>query len=111
MSMAVDEQDLRPDIVLHRHCGRRRQFGDDATTLSINAAHGGLRPFGGTFLVFSDYMGPAIRMAALMGLPVVESFGASAPARDLLEADGFTPDHVSQRAQGLIERTGYRQQQ
>lgn len=30
-----------------------------------------LRPFGGTFLVFTDYMRPSIRLAALMGLPVV----------------------------------------
>ena len=29
------------------------------------------RPYGGTFLVFSDYMRPAVRLAALMGLPVV----------------------------------------
>ena len=34
----------------------------------------GLRPFGGTFLVFADYMRPSIRMAALMGLPVVYVF-------------------------------------
>lgn len=34
----------------------------------------GLRPYGGTFLVFSDYMRPAIRMAALMGLPVIYIF-------------------------------------
>ncbi|MEE9613942.1 MAG: transketolase, partial [Thermodesulfobacteriota bacterium] len=34
----------------------------------------GLKPFGGTFLVFSDYMRPAIRLAALMGLPVVYVF-------------------------------------
>lgn len=34
----------------------------------------GLRPYGGTFLVFSDYMRPAIRLAALMGLPVVYVF-------------------------------------
>ena len=33
------------------------------------ALHGGLRPFGGTFLIFSDYMRPAVRLAALMGLP------------------------------------------
>jgi transketolase len=33
--------------------------------------HGGTRPFGGTFLVFSDYMRPAVRLAALMQLPVV----------------------------------------
>jgi len=38
------------------------------------ALHGGLRPFGGTFLVFSDYMRPAIRLAALMGQPVVYVF-------------------------------------
>lgn len=35
------------------------------------AAHGGVRPFGSTFLVFSDYMKPSIRLAALMGLPTI----------------------------------------
>jgi transketolase len=35
------------------------------------AVHGGLRPFCATFLVFSDYMRPSVRMAALMGVPVV----------------------------------------
>jgi transketolase len=39
------------------------------------ALHGGIvRPYGGTFLVFSDYMRPAIRLSALMGLPVVWVF-------------------------------------
>jgi transketolase len=38
------------------------------------AAHGGLRPYGGTFFVFSDYMRPAIRMASLMHLPVIFVF-------------------------------------
>jgi len=33
--------------------------------------HGGLRPYGGTFLIFSDYMRPAVRLAALMELPVI----------------------------------------
>lgn len=33
--------------------------------------HGGTRVFGGTFLVFSDYMRPAVRLAALMGLPTI----------------------------------------
>ncbi len=33
--------------------------------------HGGYRPYGGTFLVFSDYMRGAVRLAALMGTPVV----------------------------------------
>ena len=34
------------------------------------ALHGLTRPYGGTFLVFADYMRPAVRLAALMGLPV-----------------------------------------
>jgi transketolase len=36
--------------------------------------HGGFRVFGGTFLVFADYCRPAIRLAALMGLPAVYVF-------------------------------------
>jgi transketolase len=35
------------------------------------ALHGGVRPFGATFFVFTDYARPAIRLAALMGLPVL----------------------------------------
>ena len=38
------------------------------------ALHGGVRPFGGTFLIFSDYMRPAIRLAAIMGLPSIFVF-------------------------------------
>jgi transketolase len=34
------------------------------------ALHGGTRVFGGTFLTFSDYMRPSVRLAALMGIPV-----------------------------------------
>ena len=36
--------------------------------------HGGIRPYGGTFLVFADYVRPAIRVAALMKLPVIYVF-------------------------------------
>jgi len=36
--------------------------------------HGGVRPYGGTFLVFADYMRPAIRLASLMKLPVIYVF-------------------------------------
>ncbi|WP_321492088.1 transketolase [uncultured Desulfobacter sp.] len=36
--------------------------------------HGGVRPFGGTFLVFADYMRPAIRVASLMKLPIIYVF-------------------------------------
>lgn len=38
------------------------------------ALHGGVRPYGGTFLVFSDYMRGSVRLAALMGLPVIYVF-------------------------------------
>jgi transketolase len=43
-------------------------------TMNGMAAHGGVRPFGSTFMVFSDYMKPAIRLAALMHLPVIYIF-------------------------------------
>ena len=46
-----------------------REFGMGAILNGI-ALHGLTRPYGGTFLVFSDYMRPAVRMAALMELPV-----------------------------------------
>ena len=36
--------------------------------------HGGLVPYGGTFLVFADYMRPAIRLASMMGLQVIYVF-------------------------------------
>ena len=42
--------------------------------LSGMALHGGLLPFGSTFLIFSDYMRPAIRLAALMKLHVIYIF-------------------------------------
>ncbi len=38
------------------------------------ALYGGFRPFCSTFLVFSDYLRPSIRLAALMGLPVIYVF-------------------------------------
>lgn len=38
------------------------------------ALHGGIRPYGGTFLIFSDYMRPAIRLAAMTELPVIFVF-------------------------------------
>jgi transketolase len=46
-----------------------REHGMGAIMNGI-AAHGGTRVFGGTFLTFSDYMRGAVRLAAIMGLPV-----------------------------------------
>ena len=42
-----------------------------AAVMNGLALHGGIIPYGGTFLVFSDYMRPALRLAALMGLGVI----------------------------------------
>ncbi|MDP9407637.1 MAG: transketolase [Actinomycetota bacterium] len=54
--------------------GRNIHFGirEHAMGSTMNgiALHGGTRVYGGTFLVFSDYMRPAVRLAALMQLPV-----------------------------------------
>jgi transketolase len=42
-----------------------------AAAMNGMALHGGIIPYGGTFMVFSDYCRPAIRLAALMGIRVV----------------------------------------
>ena len=42
-----------------------------AAIMNGMALHGGIIPFGGTFFVFSDYMRPAMRLAALMGIRVI----------------------------------------
>jgi len=47
-----------------------REFGM-AAAMNGMAQHGGVIPYGGTFLVFSDYSRPAIRLAALQGLRVI----------------------------------------
>jgi transketolase len=58
--------------------GRNVHFGvrehGMGAILNGMALHGGVIPYGGTFLVFSDYMRPTIRMAALMELPVIYVF-------------------------------------
>jgi transketolase len=47
-----------------------REFGMAAAMNGL-ALHGGVIPYGGTFLIFTDYSRPAIRLAALMGIRVV----------------------------------------
>lgn len=58
--------------------GRNFHFGvrEHAMAAALNgmAAHGGLIPFGATFLTFSDYLRPSLRLAALMGLHVIHVF-------------------------------------
>ena len=60
------------------YAGRNLHFGvrEHGMAASLNGmvAHGGIIPFGSTFLMFSDYMRPAIRLAALMELGVIYVF-------------------------------------
>jgi transketolase len=57
--------------------------------------HGGVRPYAGTFLIFSDYMRPAIRLAGLMDQPVVYVFSHDSIG---LGEDGPTHQPVEQMA-------------
>ena len=69
---------LAPDqkpLTRHNYAGRYLYYGvrEHAMSAAMNgmALHGGVVPYGGTFLVFSDYCRPAIRLAALMHQRVV----------------------------------------
>ena len=81
------------------YAGRNLHFGvrEHAMGAIVNglAAHGGFIPYGATFLIFSDYMRPAIRLAALMGLHVVHVFTHDSIA---LGEDGPTHQPVEQLA-------------
>ncbi|MDQ0350715.1 transketolase [Alkalibacillus filiformis] len=64
------EDDFKPTD----YSGRNIWFGVRefamASALNGMALHGGVKVFGGTFFVFSDYLRPALRLSALMGVPV-----------------------------------------
>jgi transketolase len=79
--------------------GRNLHFGvrEHAMGSVLNglAAHGGTLPFGATFLIFSDYMRPPMRLAALMGLHVIYVFTHDSIA---LGEDGPTHQPVEQLA-------------
>jgi transketolase len=66
-----DEFHLSPQGRILRFGVREHAMG---AILNGLALHGGVRPYGGTFLVFSDYMRPSIRLAALTRLPVIYIF-------------------------------------
>src|SRR3546814_18632427 len=71
-----------------------REHGMAAAMNGI-ALHGGLIPYGGTFLVFTDYCRPSIRPSALLGLRVVYVL---TPLSIRLGADGPTPPPVAHPA-------------
>ncbi len=79
--------------------GRNLHFGvrEHAMGAIVNglAVHGGFIPYGSTFLIFSDYMRPAIRLAALMGVHVIHVFTHDSIA---LGEDGPTHQPIEQLA-------------
>lgn len=81
------------------YAGRNVHFGvrEHAMGAMMNgmAAHGGVLPFGATFLVFSDYLRPAIRLAALMRLHVIYVFTHDSLA---VGEDGATHQPIEQLA-------------
>ncbi|MFS0654874.1 transketolase [Bacillus sp. 179-C3.3 HS] len=87
------------DFGKDNYAGKNIWFGvrEFAMGAALNgmALHGGLRVFGGTFFVFSDYLRPAIRLAALMGLPVTYVFTHDSIA---VGEDGPTHEPVEQLA-------------
>lgn len=64
----------REDFSAENYSGSNIRFGvrEHAMAGIVNGLglHGGLRPYGGTFFIFSDYMKPSMRLSALMNLPV-----------------------------------------
>jgi transketolase len=89
------ERDFQAD----HYGGRNFHFGvrehGMGTILNGLALHGGVIPYGGTFLIFSDYMRPPIRLAALMGLKVIYIFTHDSIG---LGEDGPTHQPVEQLA-------------
>ena len=79
--------------------GRVLHFGirEHAMAAILNGIvlHGNTRPFGGTFLIFSDYMRPAVRLAALMQVPAIYVWTHDSVA---LGADGPTHQPIEQLA-------------
>ncbi|MDF0728022.1 transketolase, partial [Cytobacillus sp. S13-E01] len=85
------------DFTPNDYSGRNIWFGvrEFAMGAALNgmALHGGVRVYGGTFFVFSDYLRPAIRLAALMKLPVTYVFTHDSIA---VGEDGPTHEPVEQ---------------
>ncbi len=66
-----DMKDVTPDDFGGRYIRWGVREHGMASAMNGMALHGGVIPYGGTFLVFSDYCRPAIRLAALMGIRVI----------------------------------------
>ncbi|MGN1400517.1 MAG: transketolase [Bacillus sp. (in: firmicutes)] len=86
-----------PDFLPGQYDGRNIWFGvrEFAMGAALNgmALHGGLKVYGGTFFVFSDYLRPAIRLSALMKVPVTYVFTHDSIA---VGEDGPTHEPIEQ---------------
>ncbi|MCP3027828.1 transketolase [Halobacillus sp. A5] len=87
------------DFSRENYAGRNIWFGvrEFAMAAAMNgmALHGGLRTYAGTFFVFSDYLRPALRLSAIMNLPVNYVFTHDSVA---VGEDGPTHEPVEQLA-------------
>ncbi|MGM8213333.1 transketolase [Virgibacillus sp. W0430] len=87
------------DFTKSSYAGRNIWFGvrEFAMGAALNgmALHGGLKVYGGTFFVFSDYIRPAIRLSALMKMPVTYVFTHDSIA---VGEDGPTHEPIEQLA-------------
>ncbi|KGX83821.1 transketolase [Pontibacillus marinus] len=85
------------DFSRNNYAGRNIWFGvrEFAMACALNgmALHGGLKVYGGTFFVFSDYLRPAVRLSALMGAPVNYVFTHDSVA---VGEDGPTHEPIEQ---------------
>ncbi|HEV2519090.1 MAG TPA: transketolase [Thermoplasmata archaeon] len=95
------------DFSFEGECGRNLHFGvrENAMAAMVSgmALHGGLLPYGATFLIFSDYARPALRLSALMRVHCILIFTHDSVA---LGEDGPTHEPVEQLA-GLRAIPGY----
>lgn len=87
------------DFAADNYAGRNVWFGVRefamGTALNGMALHGGVKPYGGTFFVFSDYVKPAVRLSALMNVPVTYVFTHDSIA---VGEDGPTHEPIEQLA-------------
>jgi transketolase len=70
-TMTKGMQSIEPDSYAGRYIHYGIREHGMAAAMSGMALHGGVVPYGGTFLTFSDYCRPSIRLAALMGIRVI----------------------------------------
>jgi hypothetical protein len=82
-----------------------------AAAMNGMALHGGIVPYGGTFLVFTDYCRPALRLSALMGVRVIyvmthDSIGLGEDGPTTSQSSSSPPSAPSQSQRVPARRRG-----